>query len=308
MSCINNYLNEVLTYQLKEFGVSDVICDRITDNINLQMLFLLEYWNDDKFRNTILNIGLEEGEFYQPKARIEVKCFVVVTIRNSLLETLASDAYKCLSATRALSDDEVKLITSKAIGYYSEIDLKALSKSLNFEKISNIYKKVKETYPVAWKAMEALGNTKKKCLRFSKVNADVDKELIHILNQQEDSPNTKLNSVVLSGYDENLDEILINKLKQAYSVPDFVFFSNSFKMISRNINKLFRILNFLLQCDAIVVMSNYYITNGYIEIRKPLIKPAHTTAQLYNDLQNIKGLSAKHADVIKHISKESYFN
>lgn len=159
MSCINNYLNEVLTYQLKEFGVSDVICDRITDNINLQMLFLLEYWNDDKFCNTILNIGLEEGEFYQPKARIEVKCFVVVTIRNSLLETLASDAYKCLSATRALSDDEVKLITSKAIGYFSEIDLKALSKSLNFEKISNIYKKVKETYPVAgrpWKLSEIL--------------------------------------------------------------------------------------------------------------------------------------------------------
>ena len=224
MSCINNYLNEVLTFQLKDFGVSDVICCRVTDNINLQMLSLLEYWNDDNFRNTILNIGLEEGEFYQPKAKIDVKCFVVVTIRNSLLETLASDGYKSLSATQALSDYEVKLITSKAIEYFSEIDFKELSKSLNFDKIDNIYKKVKEKYPVAWNTMESLGNTKKKCLRFSKVNADVDTELIHILNQQEDSPNAKLNSVVLSGYDENLDETLIKILKQAYSDPDFVFF------------------------------------------------------------------------------------
>ena len=305
MSCIDIYLNDVLKYQLKEFGVSDVICDHVTDNINLQMLSLLEYWNDDKFCNTILNIGLEEGKFYQPKAKIDVKCFVVVTIRNSLLETLASDGYKSLSATRALSDHEVKLITSKAIEYFSGIDFNALSKSLNFEKICNIYKKVKEMYPVAWNAMEALGNTGKKCLRFSKVNADVDKELVYILNRPEDTPNTKLNSVVLSGYDENLDEMLIKILKQAYSDPDFVFFSNSFKMISRNVNKLFRILNFLLQYNAAVVTSNYYITNGYIEIRKPLIKPAHTTTQVYNDLKNIKGLSARHADVIKQISKEN---
>lgn len=305
MSCINKYLNDVLTPQLKECGISDVICDRVTNNISLQMLSLLEYWNDDKFRNTILNIGLEEGEFYQPNTKREVKCFVVVTIRNSLLETLASDAYKSLSATQALSDYEVKLITSKAIEYFSEIDFKVLSKSLDFGKICNIYKKVKEMYPVAWNVMEAIGNTKKKCLRFSKVNADVDKELISILNQQENSPQTTLNSVVLSGYDENLDDTLINILRQACSDPHFVFFSNSFKMISRNVNKLFRILNFLLQHNAIVVTVNYYITNGYVEIRKPLIKPAHTTSQVYKDLQNIKGLSARHADVIKHVSKEN---
>ena len=139
MSCIDNYLNDVLAYQLKEFVASDVICERINNNIRLQMLSLFEYWNDDKFRNIILNIGLEEGEFYQPNAPSEVKCFVVVTIRNSLLETLASDDYESLSATRALSDDELKRITSKAIEYFSEIDFTVLSKSLVFEKTCNIY-------------------------------------------------------------------------------------------------------------------------------------------------------------------------
>lgn len=156
--------------------------------------------------------------------------------------------------------------------------------------------------------MECNGSPRKykeKMFAILKAYADVDKELIYMINQQEDSPDTELNSVVISGYDENFDELLIKILKQSYSDPDFVFFSNSFKMISRNINKFFRIINFLLQYNVLVVTPNYYITNGYIEIRKPLIKPAHTATQFYKDLQNIKGLSARHADVIKHISKEN---
>ncbi len=35
MSCIDNCLNDVLAYQLKEFGALDVICERITNNIRL---------------------------------------------------------------------------------------------------------------------------------------------------------------------------------------------------------------------------------------------------------------------------------
>lgn len=305
MSCINDYLNGVLTRQLKEFGMIDDICERITNNIGLQMLSLLECWNDDVFRNTVLNIGLEEDKYYQPNAKIDVKCFVVVTIRNSLLETLASDAYESLSAARAVNDSEVMLITSRAIEYFSEIDLRALSQSLDFSGICNIYKKVKETYPVAWNAMEALGNTKKKCLRFTKVNADFDSELINILNRQENSLQTVVNSVVLSGYDENLDETLVKILKKAYSEPGLVFYSNSFKMISRNINKLFCVLNFLLQCNSIIVTANYYITNGYVEIRRPPVRPAHGLKRIQEELQNTKGLSARHAAALKQIYKES---
>ena len=304
MNCIDNYLNNILICQLKRFGVSDSVCNQVTDNIKLQMLSLLECWNDIEFRNTILAVGLEEGEFYKPNAKIEVKCFVVVTIRNSLLETLASDDYKSLSATRAVSDEEIKLITSSAIEYFSTTNFKELAKSLDFSDISNIYKVIKEKYTVAWNMLAVIGNTKKKLLRFEKTKADFDEEAISLIKQEESSLETTYNEVVLSGYDVSMDENLVKILKHAYSNPGFVFFSNSFKMISRNANKLFRVLNILLQCNAIIVTANYYITNGYVEIRKPLIKPAHTMSQVSKDLSNIKGTSTKHSAALKQISKE----
>ena len=46
MNCIDNYLNNILICQLKRFGVSDSVCNQVTDNIKLQMLSLLECWND----------------------------------------------------------------------------------------------------------------------------------------------------------------------------------------------------------------------------------------------------------------------
>ena len=74
-------------------------------------------------------------------------------------------------------------------------------------------------------------------------------------------------------------------------------------MISRNINKLFRVINFLLQCDATVVTENYYITNGRIDIRKSIVREAHGTKDANKKLLYTKGLSAKHADALKNVAK-----
>lgn len=125
------------------------------------MLSLIQYWNDDEFRNTILSVGMEEGMFYEPNARIEVKCFVVVTIRNSLLETLASADYASPGAKIMISDSEIRKITASAIEYFSAVDFRQLSDSVDFRGIDNIYKKIREQYPVAWRAISAIVNTKK---------------------------------------------------------------------------------------------------------------------------------------------------
>lgn len=188
------------------------------------MIYLLECWDDEELRNTILTVGLEEGTFYEPNAKIEVKCFVVVTIRNSLLETLASDDYKSLSATIELSDDEVKNITSAAIEYFSKVDFAELEHSVKSDSVCNVYKRLKEQYPVAWKAISMIGNTKRKSVRYESVKGEVIKDLISLISQRELCDEMKYNKTILSGYDESIDETLMNILTYAYSNPRFVFF------------------------------------------------------------------------------------
>lgn len=224
MTCIDNYLSSILTNQLKAFEVSDAACKQVVENVKLQMLSLLQCWHDEEFRNTILFVGMEEGMFYKPNAKIEVKCFVVVTIRNSLLETLASDDYKCLNVKRVISDSEIREITAGAIEYFSKVDFEQLTHSQSLSNIQNIYENIKRKYPVAWRAISAAGNTMKKHLRYEKVNAVPDNELICLISQQESKIETTSNKVVISGYDEAFDDTLIKILKYAYSNPDFVFF------------------------------------------------------------------------------------
>lgn len=299
MNQLDNYLINVLSAQLKEYEMTDSICEQITSNIRMQMLSLLQYWDDEEFRNTILAIGLEEATFYKPSAKIEIKCFVVVTIRNSLLETLASDGYKKLYAKRMITDAEIPKITSSAIEYFSGVDFKSLSENLDFSGIDNVYKTLKETYPVAWKALSVIGNINKKICRYDKEEKISNGDLINMINCDDYEQQQIFNKVIMSGYDETLDEALVKILKNVYSKPGFTFFSDSLKMISRNVRKLLRVMEFLLSNGATIVTNNYYITNGYIEIRRPFVRPAHTSDGSRVELNNFKGVSPKHLNALK---------
>lgn len=310
MDVIDNYLDTILSVQLKECGIQIDVCNKVIDNIKNQMLSLLQFWDIEAFRNTILAIGMEEALFYKPSTKIETKCFVVVTIRNSLLETLASDDFIKLGAANIIDDNKIKEITFKAIEYFSLHNLSDISGSSDYTNIDNIYCSLKEKYKSAWAALETIGGTKKKRVRYAKVVSHPDCELIEILNkqfnaEQENIADKKLNKVILSGYDETLDTTLLAILNAVYSKPNFIFVVDCFKMVSRNVKKLFRVMDFILQCDGIIVTSNYYITNGYIEIRRPLIKPAHNSDDMKNNLLNLKGLSAKHYSALKQFSQKN---
>ena len=88
---INKYTDEVLYNRLLKLNIKEKYVEKITNDIKEQMYDALYHWNDVKFRNALLILGLEGGKFYMPEADLDIKCFVVVTIRNSLLETVFSD-------------------------------------------------------------------------------------------------------------------------------------------------------------------------------------------------------------------------
>lgn len=72
------------------------------------------------------------------------------------------------------------------------------------------------------------------------------------------------------------------KVLELYPLPDVLAmeagaFEDSFKMLTRNAEKLLYILNFVLANDGIFFTSNYYITNGYIEQRPVCLPPTHSS-------------------------------
>src|SRR5689334_21674712 len=88
---IDEYLDTILTPQLEHLGVQAFpgAIEAVVRDIRLRLQSVLSRWHDKQTRNTFLLLGREEGAFYEPRsAPLEVRAFVVVTVRNSLLEDL----------------------------------------------------------------------------------------------------------------------------------------------------------------------------------------------------------------------------
>lgn len=302
MNIFESYLDNILVPQLASFDVPDDAVYKVAKNIKNQMYSLIQIWNDTAPRNTILLTGLENGRFYDSSAPDEIKTFVAVAIRNSMFETLSSVGYKDLGLSRMVTDDEVKKVTSAAIDCFCDADFSDLALQLDYSDTDNIYLSLKEKYPLAWNALEILANGEKANIHFPKLKGQPEPELtkqILAFTEVEINSQDKLQLVRLDGYSEKLDDRLLGAMKNAYALDSFTFFVPCFKMITRNINKLFRTLDFFLCCNAICITANYYISNGHVQRREPLIAAGHNDKDSSGQLQNFDGLQAKHARILK---------
>jgi len=88
---IDKYLDTILIPQLEHLGVQSFpgAIEGVVTDIRLRLQSVLFRWHDLRTRNTLLLLGREEGAFYEPRsAPLEIRAFVVVAVRNSLLEDL----------------------------------------------------------------------------------------------------------------------------------------------------------------------------------------------------------------------------
>ena len=150
MSCnaIEAYLNNTLAPQLCGFGVDSAFIDRIIGTVREQMTSCLFHWSDVRFRRALLVIGSEESHAYLPRASDDIRSFVVVTIRNSDFERIASDNCASAGIAQAISPADIKLVTSTAISYFSKQSFQAMAREItkpDFDKYGDLAKK----YPLA---------------------------------------------------------------------------------------------------------------------------------------------------------------
>ena len=199
---VNQYLDEILRPQLQELMVSESYRDEICDVISEQMHSALYHWKEVK--KVFMILTREEALFYRPESSLEVRAFVVLTVRNSPIETLQADSYKRAGLKQKISEEQLIAITTAAISYFKEIDLDECfgNEELPFEK--DIYGYLKQAYIVAWCALEAIGNSESQSILFSSYRINDSETLLEAYRETE-SVATDDVGVVVDGYDITID-------------------------------------------------------------------------------------------------------
>ena len=292
------YLNDKLKPQLTAICVPDVFIGRIAATVREQMLSCIYHWNDESFRKTLLLIGEEEGSFYQPKAGKDVRNFVVVTLRNSALESIHADSYRPITQGKRLTADDIRAITSAAIEYFKEVDFPAMAEQIGLPE-NDKYGELAKKYPVSWAALTMLSNTTTQVTKYNPITITTKPDL-NILKQRQavselffNKIDSQIVHVTADGYSLTIDPGLRHIIKTALE-NELPFISYSFKGLSRNIEKLLVVMEYVLCNERAFITTNYYIANGHVERRMKPLKPGHNTQEIKRNWLNADGITRKH--------------
>lgn len=303
---ITHYLDKILMPKLKKIGVSDAFCNYTVEIVKKQIISLVAHWDDIAFRKAVLLIGMEEGFFYEPSAKTDVKAFVVVAIRNSPIETLQSKSYTEAGLKAAITNDKLKSITSDAIRYFNIQNFSELCRLAKQAVQDDYYYHILNNHPVTKVALEKLSGATAKSVVYKPVEISKSYMLpqLTVFSKAENS-DMAMTRVVMDGYSTEIDPELCKILQSYVCERQGVFVSDSFKFVTRNFEKLIKILEFLLTHNISFVTANFYLENGCVERRTNLLKASHSVDEMIIKLNQTSGLSFKHKSALKAFMKNS---
>jgi hypothetical protein len=298
---INEYINSYLSPRLSKYRIDIEVISQIIFDIESRLKSVISRWNDLEFRNTILITGQVEAIFYEPEASLDIKELVVICIRNSLLEDMLSTdevARKYGLRRSPIPEADVKIITGEAIEFFKGFNIDIISKDIQPVE-SDSYYELKNLYPVTWAVLHNLtqitGSYKKfEPIIASPLNLDYFQEYSTDHSVKYSSNASAI--IVKSGIDPTVEYELIEMICRAKMI-----FFDSFKYLTRNIDKLFKVLEFVFRRGSDVITTNYYLSNGYVARRIPIIKPAHRVKEVECNIKNIEGLTKTHREGLKYV-------
>lgn len=298
---IEKYIEEILTNILKSFAIPNNIIQEVKDSVRENIYSIIFNWNNIEFRNAVLITGIEEAKFYKPEAPIDIKCFVVVAIRNSYLEQIFSDDCVQIGMDKPVDEEKVLLVTGEAIEYFKNVDFASLAKKIQLIEENDKYLKIAKQYPMAWNALIQLGKCKSKKLIYDKIKIERKIKL--------EGNNTKIEIVekklkeVESGITKELSRDLVQILENIIQAQEGILYVDCFKMLTRNFEKLLKVIEVLLENGAYFLTSNYMIGNTYIGKREKIYRAAHTRKEVYEKIKEegfFNDLSKTHRDILKN--------
>lgn len=288
-SAISAYTQTILAPRLQKLHLSPTRVHAICSDVHERLASALFHWTDEQFRRTLLLLGTEEAQFWQPTdADLEVRALIVVCVRNSLIEELN---FAPVGQRQLLRDTAMPALTSEAISFFRNFDL-----SCTFEPPQrDLFGALPVQSPNAWTCLSTLAHTSAQetdyALQLTETPSLLGPEPL-------EQPNTRV-AVIASGIAPTLDANLrgILGLIAQRAVP--VLYVPSFSRLTRNPGKLLSILDHILQHDATLVTLNYALSSRYVARRDPLIRPPHDARESALCPHNPTGLSSKHEDFLR---------
>ena len=291
---IQEYLDDLLGNQLREMKYR--YRQQIAADIKNRMCSLLSKWDDEEYRRTILFVTDEEALFYEPYAAAEVKEFVVATLRDSMLEVAASVNCTQFKMQDPLSNEKIRQLTSDAIVYFRQCSFASLQEEAQRMEFKDVYGQAIKKYPLAWEILKKTALMTEEILEF----AGTDQTVSEYEDQKLEC--RKYDKVICDGYSLEFDEYLEESLVNLISGYTEVFFVDSFKILSRNFEKVLHVLQIIFENGRTFVTCNYYISNGYIEKRKEILRAAHSEKDVLKNLRNMRGTPAELRTILKGLA------
>jgi hypothetical protein len=309
MDAIDMYLDTILLPQLEHLGVQSFsgAVEAVVTDIRRRLQSVLSRWQDLPARNTLLLLGREEGAFYEPRsASLEVRAFVVVTVRNSLLEDLGIPGASLIpadvpAAEKPMQEADVRAITEAAIRYWQTIDVQSL-RMVPPAAADDPFGHLRKDTPHAWHVLSCMANALERTVTFEPCRAprpSLPKATV------EHDPEAR--AVVLSGITPEFDTLMVSSLRAIRNGKLRYLYSDSWKWLTRHPGKLYRALDFALAHGGSVVTQNYLLTATMACARRGFARPAHTMDEFYAKLRDARlldGLELPHRSVLASISEE----
>jgi hypothetical protein len=249
----------------------------------------------------LLLLGREEASYYEPQAAsLEIRGLVVVGIRNSLLEDIACTCPyhpKLRGRKVTISDAEMPELTRDAIRFFAEADINEarLDRAVNHH---GLFAGVAKKYPRAWQALVALSES-----TATGIN-ELLSPVCSVASEPEewkDGESAGLLTDVQSGIDPRISANLSRYLEMVRTGEIPLFFTDSFKCVSRNVEKLCRVIDAVLSFGATFVTHNYYIAPDRVAHRDPLLRPAHDNSDTLAKFSNLDGLAVIHKEALLQV-------
>lgn len=232
-----------------------------------------------------------------------MKCFVVVTLRNSPLETIQSEAYTSAGMKKRISGDEVRAMTGAAIRFFRSLDFDSLCLQAKKSTGLDFYREVAARHPVAWGALRALEATTAKTVDYPVVPFEepfrIDALDVFCGKTQETENAVRFKDTVFDGYSPCWEPALVELLEHISTSGGNIFIADSLKSVTRNFEKMMDILEFLLTHEQKFVSTNFYMENGHVERRVKPLRAGHTMTEIANNLRQLTGLGHRHTAALK---------
>jgi hypothetical protein len=272
---ILRYCREVLPGMLIDVcGVAIEAAERVAQDVlaRAEALCRLDY----RRQEIIAAPFFEESFDHEPAdAPLWTKAITTVIIRNGLLEELHADG--------PVESGGIQGITTYGLGPVSHLRAARRLNAITLPASQDIFGSLADRYPRAWACLDRLRgllNEGGGRLGYRPPDAAVPvlpdpEELVKApAASSVEVPSDKVQAVIFSAIDPRFDQSAYSVLKAALEGPGLIVGFSALSRISRNSDKLLRVLEFLLAHEARVLTTNYLLADGEVWVRKKeLVKP-----------------------------------